>query len=250
MHEWDRVPNRLYLLWATLKWYSEPYLCTLNNPPRAIHSSHLFVCCNSPSLHWNIVVYVAFRLLGGGTLGTGCVIMHASVSLPLSSLGFIGLQLGYFFGQARRDYVILERNNISGWLGWMGVRSDVFLWCFCLYLLYMASLCNQINHFCLACFLHAIMLSFHFSLSDVLYHLCIIGSFYTYYPRHRTLISINKRFTGTTNYEFNLRHDWNSLISNNRSLEMRHYTKEYFPGADTYVRPKCVITIQSFHQLS
>ena len=65
----------------------------------------------------------------------------------------------------------------------------------------------------------------------------LVGSFFTRYPRHRTLISINKRFTGTTNYEFNMRHDWNSLICNNRSLEMRHYSKEYFPGADTYVSP-------------
>ena len=73
-----------------------------------------------------------------------------------------------------------------------------------------------------------------------LHFLCSIpiGSFYTRYPRHRTLISINKRFTGSTNHEFNLRHDWNSLISNNRSLELRHYSKEYFPAADTYVRPK------------
>ena len=65
----------------------------------------------------------------------------------------------------------------------------------------------------------------------------LVGSFFMRYPRHRTLISINKRFTGTTNYEFNMRHDWNSLICNNRSLEMRHYSKEYFPGADTYVSP-------------
>ena len=73
-----------------------------------------------------------------------------------------------------------------------------------------------------------------------------LGSFYVRYPRHRTLISINKRFTGTTNHEFNLRHDWNSLISNNRSLELRHYTDEYFPNADTYVRgTKCVTYITS-----
>lgn len=39
------------------------------------------------------------------------------------------------------------------------------------------------------------------------------GSFFTRYPRHRKLISINKRYTGKTNAEFNLRHDWNSLLS-------------------------------------
>jgi thioredoxin reductase len=62
------------------------------------------------------------------------------------------------------------------------------------------------------------------------------GSFYLHYPRHRTLISVNKRFTGTSNHEFNLRHDWNSLLSHDRTLELRHYTKEYFPGADVYVQ--------------
>ena len=39
------------------------------------------------------------------------------------------------------------------------------------------------------------------------------GNFFSVYPRHDQLISINKRHTGKTNVEFNLRHDWNSLIS-------------------------------------
>ena len=33
----------------------------------------------------------------------------------------------------------------------------------------------------------------------------VAGSFYTEYPRHRTLISLNKRFTGRKSPEFNLR---------------------------------------------
>jgi thioredoxin reductase len=61
------------------------------------------------------------------------------------------------------------------------------------------------------------------------------GSFFLHYPRHRTLISINKRNTGSNNKEFSFRHDWNSLISNNPSLQMKHYTEEYFPHADDYV---------------
>lgn len=64
----------------------------------------------------------------------------------------------------------------------------------------------------------------------------ISGSFYTLYPRHRTLISINKRNTGKTNKEFNLRHDWNSLLSNDESLLFRYYSKEMFPKADDLVR--------------
>ncbi|XP_072167909.1 FAD-dependent oxidoreductase domain-containing protein 2-like [Diadema setosum] len=62
------------------------------------------------------------------------------------------------------------------------------------------------------------------------------GAFFTKYPRHRKLISINKRYTGKTNKEFNMRHDWNSLLSDDESLLMRHYSKEFFPDADSYVR--------------
>ncbi|XP_030840170.1 FAD-dependent oxidoreductase domain-containing protein 2 [Strongylocentrotus purpuratus] len=62
------------------------------------------------------------------------------------------------------------------------------------------------------------------------------GSFFNTYPRHRKLISINKRHTGKTNKEFNMRHDWNSLLSDDESLLMKHYSKEFFPDADTYVK--------------
>lgn len=41
--------------------------------------------------------------------------------------------------------------------------------------------------------------------------------------------------TGSTNKEFSFRHDWNSLISDDESLQMKHYTKDYFPHADVYV---------------
>ncbi|KAK7111989.1 FAD-dependent oxidoreductase domain-containing protein 2-like [Littorina saxatilis] len=61
------------------------------------------------------------------------------------------------------------------------------------------------------------------------------GSFFVDYPRHRTLISINKRYTGKTNKEFNLRHDWNSLLSDDESLLLREYSKEMFPHADRLV---------------
>ncbi|XP_066293105.1 FAD-dependent oxidoreductase domain-containing protein 2-like [Branchiostoma lanceolatum] len=62
------------------------------------------------------------------------------------------------------------------------------------------------------------------------------GTFYKQYPRHRKLISINKRNTGKTNKEFNWRHDWNSLLSDDESLELRHYSKEFFPKADILVQ--------------
>ena len=74
------------------------------------------------------------------------------------------------------------------------------------------------------------------SLTISFWFLLITGSFYTVYPRHRTLISINKRNTGKTNKEFNLRHDWNSLLSHDESLLLRHYSKEMFPKADVLVK--------------
>lgn len=60
----------------------------------------------------------------------------------------------------------------------------------------------------------------------------VSGHFFVDYPRHRKLISINKRYTGKTNKEFNLRHDWNSLLSDDESLLLRHYSKDMFPHAD------------------
>ena len=42
-------------------------------------------------------------------------------------------------------------------------------------------------------------------------------------------------FTGSKNREFNFRHDWNSLISDDPTLFLKHYTDEYFPVADVYV---------------
>ncbi|XP_039267135.2 FAD-dependent oxidoreductase domain-containing protein 2-like [Styela clava] len=64
----------------------------------------------------------------------------------------------------------------------------------------------------------------------------VAATFYTKLPIHRTLISINKRNTGKTNKEFNLRHDWNSLISNDDSLRMGMYSKDIFPDADAFVQ--------------
>ncbi|XP_004610738.2 FAD-dependent oxidoreductase domain-containing protein 2 [Sorex araneus] len=62
------------------------------------------------------------------------------------------------------------------------------------------------------------------------------GSFFTRYPRHRKLISINKRHTGKANAEFNLRHDWNSLLSHDPALLFPRYSDAYFPDAGDMVR--------------
>jgi thioredoxin reductase len=62
------------------------------------------------------------------------------------------------------------------------------------------------------------------------------GRFFSRFPRHRTLISINKVYTGFDDSEINLRWDWNSLLSDSEELLIKNYTKSYFPDADTLVR--------------
>lgn len=64
------------------------------------------------------------------------------------------------------------------------------------------------------------------------------GSFFDTFPRLKTLISINKVYTGSEDPEFNLRHDWNSLLveSDDEPLLFKTYTEEYFPKTEDYVK--------------
>jgi thioredoxin reductase len=62
------------------------------------------------------------------------------------------------------------------------------------------------------------------------------GMFFRTYPRHRQLISINKIHTGSDDPEFNLRADWNSLLTDDPALKFSRYSKRYFPPADDLVR--------------
>lgn len=62
------------------------------------------------------------------------------------------------------------------------------------------------------------------------------GTFYKTFPRHRRLISINKRHTGWDDPELNLRVDWNSLLSEQGHPPFTGYTPRYFPAADDMVR--------------
>ncbi|MEJ2419472.1 MAG: NAD(P)-binding domain-containing protein, partial [Exilibacterium sp.] len=61
------------------------------------------------------------------------------------------------------------------------------------------------------------------------------GSTFQTFPRHRTLISINKRFTGSDHPEFNMRHDWNSLLCDDDDFRFKLYDKQFFPHADSLV---------------
>jgi thioredoxin reductase len=62
------------------------------------------------------------------------------------------------------------------------------------------------------------------------------GTSFKQFPRHRQLISINKRYTGYDDPEMNLRWDWNSLLSDNNELLFKDYSKDYFPNANTLVQ--------------
>lgn len=61
------------------------------------------------------------------------------------------------------------------------------------------------------------------------------GTFFKKFPRHKKLISINKRYTGYDDPEINLRWDWNSLLNDDQELRFTNYSKDYFPSTDKLV---------------
>lgn len=56
------------------------------------------------------------------------------------------------------------------------------------------------------------------------------GIFFKNFPHSGKLISINKRFTGENNKDFNLRHDWNSLL-NDEELLFKDYSTDFYPNS-------------------
>lgn len=62
------------------------------------------------------------------------------------------------------------------------------------------------------------------------------GSFFDHYPRHRRLLSINKRYTGYEDLQSRRRYDWNSLVCEDEELQFTRFSKAYFPEADELVR--------------
>jgi len=77
--------------------------------------------------------------------------------------------------------------------------------------------------------------SFAFSVLTFRNH-CLFYCIPFRYPRHRKLISINKIYTGRRNKEFNLRHDWNSLLSDRPDLLFQRISRELYPNADDFPR--------------
>ena len=57
------------------------------------------------------------------------------------------------------------------------------------------------------------------------------ASFFNKFPITNQLISLNKKYTGETNSDFNLRHDWNSLLNDEKML-FSDYTDELYPNSD------------------
>ena len=71
----------------------------------------------------------------------------------------------------------------------------------------------------------------------------VAGSFFTQYPRHRQLISVNKVNCGgidpQKNMENILRYDCNSLLTLSEDygkIMFRDYSEEYYPPADKIVQ--------------
>lgn len=66
-----------------------------------------------------------------------------------------------------------------------------------------------------------------------------LGAFYTRYPRQGRLESINKRFTGHSDPEFNLRFDWNSLLpgvpGDSESPVFTEWSQEFHPSRQEYL---------------
>ena len=70
----------------------------------------------------------------------------------------------------------------------------------------------------------------------------VSGSWFRKYPRHNRLISINKVYTGNDHHEFNLRHDWNSLLTPQKNTDSRftsninsdEYQMRFAKYSDTY----------------
>lgn len=118
--------------------------------------------------------------------------------------GPAGLQMAHFLSKARRDYIVLERNSGPGsfFNKWETFVQEVVQ--------------KSKLRFSAFCF-------------ETLPFLCV-----SRYPRHRKLISINKIHTGRRNREFNLRHDWNSLLSDKPDLLFRRVSAAFYPPADTF----------------
>ncbi|MGI9213964.1 MAG: NAD(P)-binding domain-containing protein, partial [Methylococcaceae bacterium] len=63
-----------------------------------------------------------------------------------------------------------------------------------------------------------------------------VAPFFRQYPRHDTLLSLNKKHNLFAEPEFNLRHDWNSLLTYDYSHKFTDYSNELYPDRKDLVR--------------
>jgi cation diffusion facilitator CzcD-associated flavoprotein CzcO len=77
-----------------------------------------------------------------------------------------------------------------------------------------------------------VQLAYYFEQNNIQYVILekteMCGSFFYKYPHTSKLISINKKYTGNDDTDFNLRHDWNSLLNEDDFL-LKDYTDEFYP---------------------
>lgn len=58
------------------------------------------------------------------------------------------------------------------------------------------------------------------------------ATFFSSYPQSGRLISINKRHVGKDDADFALRHDWNSLLSDDPSMRFTEFSDDYYPDKE------------------
>jgi hypothetical protein len=63
----------------------------------------------------------------------------------------------------------------------------------------------------------------------------IAASFFDIYPHSGKLISINKKNTGRSDPEFNMRHDWNSLLADD-DVRFTQYSNDYYPNREDLLK--------------
>lgn len=77
-----------------------------------------------------------------------------------------------------------------------------------------------------------VQLAYNFKKNNISYIILektkVCGSFFEKYPHTSKLISINKKHTGKQDKDFNLRHDWNSLLNEDDFL-LKDYSDEFYP---------------------
>jgi protoporphyrinogen oxidase len=61
------------------------------------------------------------------------------------------------------------------------------------------------------------------------------GSFFDSFPHSGKLISVNKKYTGNENEDFNLRHDWNSLLNDEKML-FTNYSEDFYPNKECLLK--------------